>query len=368
VNELPDNEAYGFRNIRITTFSDQKEVSSVISDLTSESFTDADVTGWNFFGLYNGPSPLSTCGSVTLLGGYNKFAQGSSAQKLYTLPPHDSILLQIDIWELDTIDAESITIFVDGVAIDTIAKHTPISSLCGNPSALDHGLFPYAKFFSHSASTFSLKLNPNLDSPPYDESYGFRNIRITTFFDIKALTYYDISDLATPLISDNEVTGWTFTGFYNSPSYLSSCWGVSMLGGYNKFGKNSVAQKVYTLPPHHYVFLQIDIYEIDTLDNEYLYIYVDGNLLQGILNMGSSVNSCGNFYNDAGLFPFRKYFYHTNTTLTLKISTNVDETPDTESFGFRNIRITAIADPNQQVSKPINDLDSLTFTDANLQG
>jgi len=161
--------------------------SSLISDLASSTFTDSDIVGWSFTNIYNGPSGISTCGSATLLGGFNKYAAYSILEKTYSLPPHDWILLQIDIYELDTLaEGEGVTISVDGQIIDTIARHaSPASNLCGG-SANDYGLFLYVKALSHTSSTFTLKLSNNLKKLPDSESYGFRNIQITTYLNQKS--------------------------------------------------------------------------------------------------------------------------------------------------------------------------------------
>ena len=90
-------------------------------------------------------------------------------------------MVQIDIYEIDTIDAgEYCSIVVDG-AIDRFPYHpTSNPHVCGGPSG-DNGIYTYKKNFTHSSHTLTIKLSSNLDSAPGDESYAFRNIRITTF-------------------------------------------------------------------------------------------------------------------------------------------------------------------------------------------
>jgi len=49
-----------------------------------------------------------------------------------------------------------------------------------------------------------------------------------------------------------------------------------MIGGYNIFGLKASAEKTFEIPPHHRLRLQMTIFKIDSWDNEWMYVKVDG--------------------------------------------------------------------------------------------
>jgi len=97
-----------------------------------------------------------------------------------------------------------------------------------------------------------------------------------------------------------------------------------MIGGYNKFAKNSVAEKTYSLPPHDFFYFQIDIFQIDSNDGESFYVAFDGVLTENLPktlwpDWTTLPNACGNSYGDAGSYTLAKTYSHSNPTLTVKL-------------------------------------------------
>jgi len=77
-----------------------------------------------------------------------------------------------------------LAISIDGATIDFLPMKTASTNLCGDAAKPDI-LIKYSKTFPHSSSTLVLKFSSNLASTPDVESYGFKNISITTFLDPK---------------------------------------------------------------------------------------------------------------------------------------------------------------------------------------
>jgi hypothetical protein len=71
--------------------------------------------------------------------------------------------------------------------------------------------------------------------------------------------------------------GWTVTG---AKSQSSSCSGVALFGGFNVFGTGAAITKVIgNIPIHNALRLRLQFWKIDSWDNEFARIYVDGVLI-----------------------------------------------------------------------------------------
>lgn len=143
--------------------------------------------------------------------------------------------------------------------------------------------------------------------------------------------------------------GWTTRNGTTSSSYTSTCYGQTIIGGYNVFGTGGWAWKEYSgLKGHSTVSIQFDMYFIDSWDgssqNDSISLDVDGvNRAYTHYSYGSmsSTNYCGgSSYSDyitqitIGPFP------HNSTTIKLSFTTGLNQDPTDESFGFKNVKIT----------------------------
>jgi hypothetical protein len=59
---------------------------------------------------------------------------------------------------------------------------------------------------------------------------------------------------------------------------INKCGDVAIVGGYNAFGRRATATKQIRVPPHFKLKLQVQLWKIDSWDNEKMQIYVDGFL------------------------------------------------------------------------------------------
>lgn len=49
-----------------------------------------------------------------------------------------------------------------------------------------------------------------------------------------------------------------------------------MVGGFDIFGAKAAAEKTFNLPPHLRLKISMTLYQIDSWDNEFMYIRLDG--------------------------------------------------------------------------------------------
>jgi hypothetical protein len=67
--------------------------------------------------------------------------------------------------------------------------------------------------------------------------------------------------------------GWKLRGG-NDRSY--ECAGVSMYGGFNNFGVGAAIERSFNLPPHYRIKIKLTFVKIDSWDNEWAYVELDG--------------------------------------------------------------------------------------------
>ena len=75
------------------------------------------------------------------------------------------------------------------------------------------------------------------------------------------------------LFTTNE--GWAVVKPYSSP-YIQNCGVTKVFGGYNILGSGSSLVKSVVLPPHYKMKIKLKFFKIDSWDDEFFRIYVDG--------------------------------------------------------------------------------------------
>ncbi len=72
----------------------------------------------------------------------------------------------------------------------------------------------------------------------------------------------------------NDPEGWTVTG---ALSKATDCTGVALFGGFDVFGAGATMTKsIGNLPSHNALRLRVQFWKIDSWDNEFAKIIVDG--------------------------------------------------------------------------------------------
>lgn len=124
-----------------------------------------------------------------------------------------------------------------------------------------------------------------------------------------------------------------------------------MLGGYNKFGRGAAVERfVNKLPVHSNIKVKLQLWKIDSWDDEFLFVTVDGQLMYTKsfkIVEGFSVNYCGvGYVAGLGLWAERVLdiefnLNHVSENMTIRITSNVNQTPDDESWGVRDVVVYA---------------------------
>ncbi|CAD8193714.1 unnamed protein product [Paramecium pentaurelia] len=142
-------------------------------------------------------------------------------------------------------------------------------------------------------------------------------------------------------IVDNE--GWWVQG--SSGQLTSFCGAESLFGGYNAFGSGVSVSKIISLPPHYKIRVSLEFWKIDSWDDEFVYFILDDYVQTATWYWNTGDVICGNpdevqnWREVKTNYVFE--FSHQEPTLVVIITTNLDESPYTESWGFRNFKVEA---------------------------
>jgi len=145
----------------------------------------------------------------------------------------------------------------------------------------------------------------------------------------------------------DDYTEWTNTKTTNCGG-----WG-KILGGYNVLGKGKTLEKFFKLPcSSNRVRLEFQFLRIDSWDGEEAWLKINGKEVwrkQGRHNEAGSRNICGRGWGDSlwdvdlGQMIIRKDVMH------LRMGTTLNQAANDESWGLRNIRVTAKCAHKRQV-------------------
>jgi len=123
----------------------------------------------------------------------------------------------------------------------------------------------------------------------------------------------------------------------------------SLLGGYQVLGTGSSVSKAFSdLPTHSIVTINLDFVQIDSWDSERFYVYADNDLVYTSHRISKSTGTqeCGSSSNNWNEFviPASFTFAHSSSSLTLKITTNLNSGPSDESWGIQKVHLKLASD------------------------
>lgn len=141
-----------------------------------------------------------------------------------------------------------------------------------------------------------------------------------------------------------QITGW-------SEDDISNC-GTSpdlFLGGHCKFS-SEVVSKTFDLPEHKYLQIQFNFHFLDRWEAESAYLKIDGeyvwsesyqacNNLHSDLCMYKGIDVCGDDFPDRMGYPVRFVAAHTQDTVLIEVSTNLDRDACEVSWGIDDLQI-----------------------------
>jgi len=161
----------------------------------------------------------------------------------------------------------------------------------------------------------------------------------------------------------NTNLNWTCTGCSGTSPWLSDCGtNLRMLGGYNICGSGCFFEKTFTdLPAHSEVFVEVMYFSVDSWDQvgtnpdgcvcglDHVRISLDGTeqvrcyppsygTTTGVRHTNASV--CGQAgWLDFGPFRCTAYAAHSQGSLTIRITSGLNQVPTDESLGILAVKL-----------------------------
>jgi hypothetical protein len=89
--------ADGFKNVN-GVCEDATKWFLLAKDFSTKTFTDAN--GWSAENVL-AKSLVTSCGEIKLFGGYEVFGEGAIARKVFNMPKHTKVRIQVQLWKID---------------------------------------------------------------------------------------------------------------------------------------------------------------------------------------------------------------------------------------------------------------------------
>jgi len=251
---------------------------------------------------------------------------------------------------LDSWDGESFIVKADGVQVYSLAHTCPTTAsggknTCGRMDSGWNDVYKTITFgFNHTASTLTLLFSSTLDQDRNDESWGICNLTVTASPDAVDSTGKDL-----PFISDKVRTffssstnvqredSWT----YNQGFRTINCSNNTYLGPYGYGGV--VTSSAMPVGIHNGILVSFNLAFIDSWESEAFRIYADGVSVfykTWYYASSSSSNTCQNSWNDA-YTSITFGFNHSASTVTFRITSDLNEGYDNEGWGISDLAISA---------------------------
>ncbi|CAD8114331.1 unnamed protein product [Paramecium sonneborni] len=142
----------------------------------------------------------------------------------------------------------------------------------------------------------------------------------------------------------------------NAYGNFSDCDGTQIFGGFNTFGMGTKVMKLIQLPPHFYVQIKMKFWKIDTWDNEYFNINIDGaQAFSQQYQSISSISECGNSWGEE-IQLITISLPHFYQSILIYMFSTLDENPSNESWGFRDFQLFLYLCPPDCLSCTSDDL------------
>lgn len=145
-----------------------------------------------------------------------------------------------------------------------------------------------------------------------------------------------------------EAVEWSMFGLINSSNNITSCGSAgnsAIIGGIGVFNYNGYIQRIfYNLPPHNIVYFSISFFLIDNFQTgDHATVTIDSKTFStGDFSLSKSLfptNICGASQNDLLSFYVLGKVFHSTNTITIKITSKVNQNPNTASFGVRQVTV-----------------------------
>lgn len=123
-----------------------------------------------------GPFQTSDCKGNRIFGGMYSLSRGIIKKVFNSLPKHYQYRILFDTYHIDSWDSESVSLYVDSVAISIqTVSFAGSTDICGMSNFGDKIIKRWDVTRNHDSSSLTIEINCNLDSAPCDESFGIKN-------------------------------------------------------------------------------------------------------------------------------------------------------------------------------------------------
>ncbi|CAD8189874.1 unnamed protein product [Paramecium octaurelia] len=376
--EENDNK-WGFRNLEISIekcpqscqVCDQGDIAETcqIWKSVQNSWTAAHT---NFMGLdgwmsINGISGSSKCGGVPLIGGYQRFGNNQGLSKTIRLQPHYKLRLLVLWAKIDSWDNENGLILFDGKQVWNQSFNNDNGyqvKVCGNSESKYHTLFKRIDItVDHSGAQVKIDFQSSLDQGSDDESFGLRDLQLfyapcqdqcevckgefgsecircsnyqfQTLNGCSAPRSYYILERNFYAQKFTSLEGWILKETQQN-LIITNYQDKTIVGGYGILGVGATAEKLFILPPHTQLRLEVTLYKIDSWDGENIIIEVDSQDVWDSQRLQDSQDFLyGTAYFGTTIYA-SCYVTHDKQEALVRIKSTLDEGADNESWGFRD--------------------------------
>jgi hypothetical protein len=157
---------------------------------------------------------------------------------------------------------------------------------------------------------------------------------------ILVLFTLSVTNVSATLITSEDFTSGATGWSNNSTSFIN---GDRVLGGFNLFGAGAFAQKTFSLSGNQTsVNINLDFWKGDSWDNESFFVHIDGNLLFSQSYMyyhGTQVAGQPHANWNELLVPISLNYNTTATSLTVRFSSSLNQSPNDEWWAVDNVVI-----------------------------
>ncbi|CAD8165540.1 unnamed protein product [Paramecium pentaurelia] len=136
----------------------------------------------------------------------------------------------------------------------------------------------------------------------------------------------------------NGTDSWFMNNLHGGP--ISNCNGQDLFGGHGVFGATTFLSLNLQLPPHYSVRISLTLWKIDSWDAEIFQLIYDDNVYRN-----SFCGSGGKSYKELSVPLIFTIESHFSQSLVLIMTSNLNEDPYNESWGFRDFIIEILQCP-----------------------
>ena len=309
--------------------------------------------GWKYSARYT----TITCNGNTYIGPYGSGATLTSPR--FTLGSHKGIIVSLKVAYIDSWDGEAFKVIADDTQ-EVFSKSYNVSSsktnTCQNSWNDNYESITFG--FNHTSSSLTFVISSGLNQPSTDEAWGICNFAITPSSYQVTSSGDEITQKLTQATTFFACSGHSSEKYWSYSTKYSkiTCLGSKYLGPYGAGA--SITSPTFKLGRHKGVIVSFKLALIDSWDGEAFKITADDTLIYSKTHNHLSLtsleypNTCQNswndFYDDVTIG-----FNHTAETLTLTITSTLNQASSDEAWGICNLAITPTAYAVTSNGKPI---------------